>query len=62
MDTYVCSHCGRDAYFDGRCGDLPVLLCGCDKVGSPYYDGRCGDPAIILTKARPIKIPNRFPD
>jgi hypothetical protein len=33
MSTYVCSNCGAAAYYDGRCGDGPVLMCGCDKRG-----------------------------
>jgi len=31
MSNYVCSYCGKGAYYDGRCGDGPVLMCGCDK-------------------------------
>jgi hypothetical protein len=31
MSNYVCSYCGAAAYYDGRCGDGPVLMCGCDK-------------------------------
>ena len=34
MSNYVCSNCGAAAYYDGRCGDGPVLVCGCDKRGS----------------------------
>jgi len=33
MSSYVCSNCGAAAYYDGRCGDGPVLMCGCDKRG-----------------------------
>ena len=25
---YVCSKCGKDAYYDGRCGDGAILMCG----------------------------------
>lgn len=39
--NYVCSHCKQAAYFDGRCGDGPVLTCGCDK-GEWVNDGRGG--------------------
>jgi hypothetical protein len=28
MRDYVCSKCGKDAYFDGRMGDDPILMCG----------------------------------
>lgn len=28
MTTYVCSACGKEAYYDGRCGDGPILMCG----------------------------------
>lgn len=31
MDNYVCSVCGKSAYYDGRCGDGPILMCGCDN-------------------------------
>lgn len=40
---YVCSHCGEPAYNDGRMGDGPILVCGCDRRGSRYInDGRGG--------------------
>lgn len=32
-ETYVCSYCGEKAFFDGRCGDGPVLLCGHGDTG-----------------------------
>jgi len=41
MTDYCCSACGAEAYFDGRCGDGPVLLCGCDR-GEWVDDGRGG--------------------
>lgn len=31
MDKYRCNHCGREAYYDGRCGDGPVAMCDCHK-------------------------------
>lgn len=37
----VCSKCGAAAYYDGRNGDDPILLCGCDK-GQWIDDGRGG--------------------
>lgn len=41
MSNYVCSVCGAGAYYDGRCGDGPVLMCNCDK-GRWIDDGRGG--------------------
>lgn len=41
MHNYVCSVCGAAAYYDGRCGDGPILMCGCDK-GEWINDGRGG--------------------
>lgn len=41
MSNYVCSRCGAGAYYDGRCGDGPILMCGCDK-GRWIDDGRGG--------------------
>lgn len=40
-DDYMCSRCGATAYYDGRCGDGPVLLCNCAK-GQWIDDGRGG--------------------
>ncbi len=51
--TWICSVCGEEAYYDGRCGDGPVLLCDCDK-GTWIDDGRGGyydNP----TGAKPIR-------
>jgi hypothetical protein len=39
---YVCSICGAAAYYDGRCGDGPVLTCGCDRSYGWVDDGRGG--------------------
>lgn len=41
MSKYRCSVCGSEAYYDGRCGDGPILVCGCDK-GRWINDGRGG--------------------
>jgi hypothetical protein len=41
MSNYVCSVCGAGAFYDGRCGDGPVLMCNCDK-GRWIDDGRGG--------------------
>lgn len=42
MAKYHCNQCGAAAYYDGRCGDGPVLLCGCDRRGPVAYDSRGG--------------------
>ena len=39
--NYICSVCRQVCYFDGRCGDGPILMCGCDK-GEWVNDGRGG--------------------
>lgn len=38
---YKCNKCGAEAYYDGRMGDGPVLICGCDE-GPWVDDGRGG--------------------
>ena len=49
--SYVCSQCGASCYYDGRCGDGPILTCGCDKRGpdgrrlKPVRDARMGSVA-----------------
>jgi hypothetical protein len=40
--AYVCSVCGESAYYDGRCGDGPILTCECDQSGRWVEDGRGG--------------------
>lgn len=43
MSAYSCSNCGAAAFHDGRCGDGPILMCGCDKRGARWVnDGRGG--------------------
>jgi hypothetical protein len=42
MSNYVCSKCGAAAYYDGRCGDGPVLICECRNRGRWINDGRGG--------------------
>lgn len=33
---WYCEHCGQPAYYDGRCGDGPILMCGeCPRKSSP---------------------------
>ena len=36
-----CNICGAEAYFDGRAGDGPILLCLCSQ-GNWVNDGRGG--------------------
>lgn len=50
---WVCSNCGADAYFDGRCGDGPVLICRC-RNGEYINDGR-GGYTLPINNARPIQ-------
>jgi hypothetical protein len=33
--NYVCECCGQPAYFDGRCGDGPILMCNCPRNSRP---------------------------
>jgi hypothetical protein len=54
---YYCSQCGAKAYYDGRCGDGPILMCGCDKKGPPAVDTRCGyNVWYPAATAKPIPI------
>jgi hypothetical protein len=38
-DPWVCSICGDRCYYDGRCGDGPIQMCGCrgEAVRSSEY-------------------------
>jgi len=42
MSQYYCNRCGAAAYYDGRCGDGPILTCGCSESGTWVDDGRGG--------------------
>ena len=53
--NYVCSNCGTPCYYDGRCGDGPVLYCDCVKNGHWINDGR-GGYHYPLNNAQPIHI------
>lgn len=55
MSSYMCSNCGAAAYYDGRCGDGPVLVCGCDKRGRRWVADRCGGYYTNPTNARPVE-------
>lgn len=35
---WVCSNCQVPCYFDGRCGDGPILTCSCNEVEDSYWD------------------------
>ncbi len=60
MSNYVCSECGAAAYYDGRCGDGPILMCGCDKKGKPAYDSRMGSVDVYYPEAtaKPVEAEN----
>lgn len=56
MSNYVCSNCGAAAYYDGRCGDGPVLTCGCDKRGRRRVnEGSRGDWYTNPSGAHPVE-------
>ncbi len=55
MNDYVCSRCGAKAFYDGRCGDGPVLMCGCDRKGSVYVQDGRGGYWTNPTQAQPVK-------
>lgn len=56
MSNYVCSNCGAAAYYDGRCGDGPVLTCGCDKRGRRRVnEGSLGDWYTNPSGAQPVE-------
>ncbi len=55
MSGYVCSNCGAGAYYDGRMGDGPVLVCGCDKRGSRFVQDRCGGHQTNPSGAHPVE-------
>jgi hypothetical protein len=48
---YHCSVCGAGAFYDGRCGDGPILLCGCDQ-GQYVDEGSRGGYHVNDTGAR----------
>lgn len=49
--NYTCSECGASCYYDGRCGDGPILTCGCDKKGPRLKDSRMGSVDHYYPKA-----------
>lgn len=54
-NNYVCSNCGAGCYYDGRCGDGPILYCECanEKNTTWVNDGRGGYP-IYKNDAKPV--------
>lgn len=59
MAEYHCSHCGAAAYYDGRCGDGPILTCGCDETGEYVDEGSRGGYYVNENNAQPVKGPPR---
>ncbi len=57
-NNYVCSNCGASAYYDGRCGDGPVLMCGCDKRRSRWVNDGRGGYHTNPTGATPVESEN----
>lgn len=62
MSEYKCSHCGSPAFYDGRCGDGPVLICVCVSEQNTRWinDGR-GGYQINRFNAVPVKKTNSDP-
>lgn len=52
MTSFICNKCGSAAYFDGRMGDGPVLMCGCDESGQFVDDGKGG---YYINDAKPVE-------
>lgn len=50
---YVCSNCGEPCYYDGRCGDDPVLICDCIKE-SYWINDRIGGYFVYKNNAHPV--------
>lgn len=59
-NNYVCNSCGTSAYYDGRCGDGPILMCGCDKRGSVWVNDGRGGYYTNPTNAQPIESENYY--
>ena len=59
--NWACSRCGQFAYYDGRCGDGPVLLCGCDEIGPVMEDTRGGSlTRVAMNDAKPIPVSQNY--
>lgn len=35
--SWQCSQCGTSCYYDGRCGDGPILVCKCNEAEDNFY-------------------------
>lgn len=55
MTEYVCSNCGKVAFYDGRNGDSPVLVCGCEKRKRRWVNDGRGGYYTNPTKAEPVE-------
>lgn len=55
MSQYKCNLCGAGAYYDGRCGDGPILMCGCDKQKKWHVDPQTGKAVIVDSPAQAVK-------
>jgi hypothetical protein len=55
MNNYVCSNCGASCYYDGRCGDGPVLQCDCRNRGRWVDEGSRGGYFQTDNNARPVE-------
>lgn len=53
MNEYHCSECGEPAYYDGRCGDGPILVCECRKHGELVDEGSRGTYIAYTARAVP---------
>lgn len=61
-NNYVCSNCGKAAFYDGRCGDGAVLVCGCDKRGSEWINDGRGGYHTNPSNAHPVQAGNESSD
>ena len=34
---WKCSKCNTSCYYDGRCGDGPILMCNCNEAEDDRY-------------------------
>ena len=50
---YICSNCGSECYYDGRCADDPILICNCSKHKRWINDGR-GGYEVYVNNAHPV--------
>jgi hypothetical protein len=54
---YVCSRCGAEAGYDGRCGDGPYLTCECvSEKNSRWIDDGRGGYSVSRGNPEPIHV------